>query len=75
MSRPKNHNPRYLYDCDRCKFNWCCGPLCACALNLGADRGFKENPKRQAEVEKLQHNWRKSKGYTPEFCDCKECST
>lgn len=27
------HDPRHRFDCGRCKFSWCCGPLCACALN------------------------------------------
>ena len=31
MSKTK-HNPRYIYDCERCKFNWCCGYTCACIL-------------------------------------------
>ena len=26
------HNPQYKYDCDNCKFNWCCGYVCACNL-------------------------------------------
>jgi hypothetical protein len=26
------HNPRYPYDCERCKFSWCCGYKCACVL-------------------------------------------
>ena len=28
------HSPRYLYDCVRCKYSWCCGYICACALPL-----------------------------------------
>lgn len=24
------HNPRYAYDCENCKFTWCCGPTCHC---------------------------------------------
>ena len=27
-----NHNPKHKYDCGNCKFNWCCGYLCACNL-------------------------------------------
>jgi hypothetical protein len=27
-----NHNPKHRYDCGNCKFNWCCGYTCACAL-------------------------------------------
>ena len=26
------HAPRYQYDCERCKFSWCCGPTCVCGL-------------------------------------------
>lgn len=26
------HTPRWQYDCDRCKFAWCCGSLCSCHL-------------------------------------------
>ena len=25
-----SHNPRYPYDCDNCKLNWNCGPVCYC---------------------------------------------
>lgn len=24
------HEPRWRFDCSRCKFSWCCGPRCAC---------------------------------------------
>ncbi len=24
------HQPRYQYDCGRCKFSWCCGFKCWC---------------------------------------------
>ena len=29
---PEDHNPRYIYDCVQCKFNWCCGPMCECVV-------------------------------------------
>ncbi len=28
----KDHAPRFIYDCERCKFNWCCGYCCSCVL-------------------------------------------
>lgn len=28
----KVHNPKHLYDCDNCKFHWCCGFECSCIL-------------------------------------------
>lgn len=52
------HNPRYKYDCDRCKFNWCCGPLCRCVL-----KGYQNAPPhRMKEVNKLLIK----EGYTPD---------
>jgi len=36
MKRPKpprdGVKPKHQYDCANCQLNWCCGPLCACAL-------------------------------------------
>ena len=29
---PKNHNPKHKYDCENCKFNWCCGFTCSCII-------------------------------------------
>jgi hypothetical protein len=26
--------PKHKYDCENCKFNWCCGFSCTCKLNL-----------------------------------------
>lgn len=53
------HCPRHEYDCAFCKFNWNCGPLCACGL-----RGLPPPPKRRAaEVGLLQLRWRKERGY------------
>lgn len=26
------HNPKHKYDCENCKFNWCCGFECNCKL-------------------------------------------
>jgi hypothetical protein len=45
------HSPRFQYDCGRCKFNWNCGPTCACALLLGG-RKWPEPPEdRKKEVD------------------------
>lgn len=38
------HRPRYQFDCKRCKFNWCCGPKCACNLSKIP---LRETPKRR----------------------------
>lgn len=46
--------PRFLYDCGHCKFNWCCGELCACSSGL--PRAPKD---RQSAVDKWQRIWRK----------------
>jgi len=43
---PKKHNPRYKYDCGRCKFSWNCGELCSCVLYEMGD----PPPKRKEEV-------------------------
>ena len=37
MHEPKSHKPRYKFDCDRCKFNWCCGYTCVCVLRNASD--------------------------------------
>jgi hypothetical protein len=59
---PEWHSPRYSYDCDNCKFNWNCGPLCACHL---AHQGYPEPPpKRAAEVARLLGEWRASRRST-----------
>lgn len=50
--------PRHLYDCGHCKFNWCCGPLCACFP------GKQLPPAPYAlgvAVERLQNTWRRSR--------------
>jgi hypothetical protein len=41
---PKKHRPRYKFDCERCKFHWCCGPLCSCVLHE-----MKNPPKKRRE--------------------------
>jgi hypothetical protein len=50
----KQHQPRWPYDCARCKFSWSCGELCACNVKKG-----KTPPKRQAEVDTLLATWRR----------------
>ena len=42
----QGHAPRWKYDCERCKFAWCCGPQCACHIE------GKMPKKRRAEVNK-----------------------
>ena len=43
------HNPRYAYDCKRCKYNWCCGFTCKCAIEAGNDYPMPPRS-RQKEV-------------------------
>ena len=31
------HAPRYKYDCENCKFNWCCGFDSNCILHYKPD--------------------------------------
>ena len=54
----KELNPRYYYDCGHCKFNWCCGELCAC-LPYGLP---KAPAYRNRQVAALQAFWRKHHG-------------
>ena len=51
------HQPRHQYDCERCKFHWCCGPLCACWSDWPTPP-----PKLARKVAKLQSEWRVSVG-------------
>lgn len=47
----KGHAPRYQYDCSRCKFVWCCGPLCSCGLR---GEGLPDPPRdRQDAVDSM----------------------
>jgi hypothetical protein len=45
------HDPKYLYDCDNCKYSWCCGPTCHC--DIGRQKpGIAMPPiKRREEVD------------------------
>jgi hypothetical protein len=52
--------PHYEYDCGHCRFSWCCGPLCACAM---AHKVPKAPLKRRRQVQQAQYRWRKAKGY------------
>lgn len=47
--------PRHVYDCGHCKYAWCCGPLCACVINLP-----KAPPARMRHVREMQARWRKN---------------
>lgn len=51
--------PRHRYDCDRCKYSWCCGPLCQCGLH-----GVPQAPEeRLIEVAQLLGDWRVERGH------------
>lgn len=64
VCRNSEVNPRFYYDCGHCKFNWCCGELCAC------HSGLPPAPKdRQKAVDKWQRIWRKQ-GSSPALTRC-----
>lgn len=45
-----NHDPKYKYDCENCKYSWCCGPVCLCVLR-NKDYDLIETPTyRKIEV-------------------------
>lgn len=50
----EDHTPRWQYDCQNCKFAWCCGPLCACWSDFGPAPKW-----RRTEVHKWQAKWRR----------------
>jgi len=54
------HDPRWQYDCGRCKFSWNCGPACDCVLKELRD----PPPKRRVEVDQALRDWRNSKPLT-----------
>jgi hypothetical protein len=57
VDRP--HTPRFLYDCGNCKFSWCCGYGCVCALR-GMSVVLRETPmevKRKVFRELVRINW------------------
>lgn len=49
------HEGKHRYDCKDCKFNWCCGPLCACHILTPAPK------QRQKDINWIQGVWRKSR--------------
>jgi len=49
------HEPQHKYDCTKCKYSWCCGPLCQCDLPLPV------NVKHQAHIDKLRAQWCREK--------------
>lgn len=55
------HDPRHQYDCERCKFAWCCEPHCGCVLR---DRP-KPPIERALEVEAALSTWRAENGHHP----------
>ena len=68
---PKEHDPQFAYNCERCKFNWNCGFTCACVMETrfrcsecGARKKMPAPPKkRQNEVNAALI----AGGYAPEF--------
>jgi len=35
FEQPEVHAPRFAFDCENCKYNWCCGYACACVYESG----------------------------------------
>lgn len=50
--RPDIHTAQFKYDCTHCRFNWCCGRLCQCFLDLPIC------PSVQCEVDAEKAQWR-----------------
>lgn len=56
------HQPRWQYDCERCKYGWLCGPATWCLLYTssqaaGVER-FPDPPEeRRREVEEVRKRW------------------
>ncbi len=51
---------RFQYDCEDCRFNWCCGYRCACALRIN-QRDLSEPPlevKEKVNRERWEYNGR-----------------
>ena len=46
----KGHAPRWQYDCERCKFAWCCGPQCACHIKGKMPKKRKRETDRAARM-------------------------
>ena len=54
----RDHAPTAKYDCDHCKFYWCCGPEYICGLtNLPPP-----SPERQHVVDLAKARWRTTRG-------------
>jgi hypothetical protein len=50
--REDGHEPRWEYDCERCKFNWNCGPTCRCLIRGPHYAHLPATPpRRQREVD------------------------
>lgn len=61
------HEPRHRYDCERCKFSWCCGPTCACILTR--NKSIPQAPEeRLVEVARLTLGIQKDPSITFEQC-------
>ena len=61
--RGSKMEPRYQYDCVFCKFNWNCGPVCAC--NFKTKEPILPEPPKEVKI--WVNNTRKRHGYEPEF--------
>jgi hypothetical protein len=52
--------PTEKYQCvsrpGECKFEWCCGPCCAC--NIPGEPKTEQARRDTAEAERRQHRWR-----------------
>ena len=61
-------SPDSKYQCvsrpGACKFEWCCGPECACGFK--GKSGTKQERKDIAEAERRQYRWRVRDGVWPE---------
>ena len=51
----KGHAPRWKYDCERCKFAWCCAPQCMCSPLIKG----KMPKKRRAEVKRAEEMYQR----------------
>lgn len=62
-------SPVSIYQCvsrpGQCKFEWCCGPLCACGLEKRGGTGTEQEKKdiRIARARQARWRWRMKKKY------------
>lgn len=63
----KELTPASLYQCiskpGSCKFEWTCGPLCACVLSRrGGGTGTEQEKRDVKNAQNRQYRWRKKLG-------------